>query len=214
MFQTLGWWVSPRWSAARFWAIDTMGEAASSDRPSAVAFHEARDGQIASLDLGPGADPEAIVQVSHAVGLTATEAASRVRRGARCASLTLENDVATVCWVSEQAEWLRELKLWFEPPADQAYVWDCETRARYRGHHLYSELLRRIVDDLTDQGYRRVWIATEIHNHRSARGVQRAGFNPVGLVTAFELLGFRRTRIAGDPTASPLAVEDLRRGLR
>lgn len=214
MFQGLISWVSPRWSTVRFWAIDTAGNAGPHDHPTVAVDEGTRARQIAMVDLAVGADPEEIVQVSQAVGLTATEAATRVRRGSHCASLTLGGEVATFCWISGRSEWVSELKLWFEPPPGQAYVWNCETRARYRGHHFYPELLRRIVDDLTERGYRRVWIATEIHNRRSARGVQRAGFYSVGLVSVFQMLGLRQTRIAGDPIASSRAVEDLRRGLR
>ena len=203
-----------RSSAARFWTIDT--EDRSEAGPLGISAEEPcmRDRPIALRDLALGSDPEAIVQVARQTSLTATEAATRVRRGCHCSSLTLGGELASLCWISDEPEWVGELNLWFEPSPGQAYVWSCETRARYRGHHLYPELLRRIVDDLSRRGYRRVWIATEIHNQRSAHGVQRAGFQPAGLVSTFRFAGIRWKQVTADPLISPRVADDLRRGLK
>jgi len=62
-------------------------------------------------------------------------------------------------------------------------------------------------------GYRRIWIAAEIGNEMSARGIRRAGFCPIGIVSALRGMGIQRLRLFADPVAPASAVEDLRHSL-
>jgi hypothetical protein len=164
-------------------------------------------------EFGPGADPETIVSVAHALHLTATEAASRMARGAHCLTLCVAGEIASTCWVSSNAEWLGEMERSFVPEPGAAYVWDCATKPVYRGRHLYPELLEEILHRLSNAGFRRVWIATEWKNWRSARGIRRSGFQSVGVVVTIICAGVRLQWVIPNATAVPEVVAALREGL-
>lgn len=192
--------LQPCWSAVIFWAID----------PRAAPLP---DQSRTVKDLNRDVNPEVLVATARAANLNATEAVRRLARGSRCRTLLVDGEVATTCWISDRAEWLGELGRWFVPGEGEAYLWDCATRPAFQGGHLYSDLLRATLQDLADQGFRRVWIATEWQNWRSARGVSRAGFRPVGIAVSARLAGFRWEHLIADPTAPPNVVEALRAGL-
>jgi hypothetical protein len=125
-------------------------------------------------------------------------------------SLHVDREWASVGWVSTVPVWVGELLTWFTPPDGDAYVWDCATRTRFRGHGLYPYLLRVICWQLAVGGHRRVWIATEWTNWRSEVGIARAGFSPVGAVVAMRSGAFTWRRLIPDPDAGDDLVEALK----
>ena len=194
-------WLRPRWSVVLFWTIDLATKSRLAKRSDVAEF-------------GPGADPDTIVSVAHALNLTATEAASRMARGAHCLTLRVAGEIASTCWVSSTAEWLGEIEQSFVPEPGAAYVWDCATKPIYRGRHLYPELLEEILRRLSVAGYRRAWIATEWKNWRSARGVRRSGFQPVAVVVTISWAGLRLVSVIPNARAEPKIVAELREGLQ
>ncbi len=226
-------WLQPTCSVVVSWAIDLGGDpdgrgssssARHVDDSSGTVIAESSDASSSGIvsaatsripveDLGPGVDPEVILTVARASELTATEVACRLARGSRCIAVLVNGQVATTCWVSERGEWLGELEGWFVPDASEAYVWDCTTRSVFRGNHLYPYLLRQTLQRLSSNGIRGVWIATEWSNWRSARGVTRAGFRPVGAVVCIRLGRLRWQWVVADPGAPTDQVNALRAGL-
>lgn len=198
-------WLKPRRSVVLFWMIDLT-----------VPPDRRRHRMLASSGLehpveevGPESDRDAILVTAQHARLAITEAAARLARGAHCLGLVSNGNTATTCWVSAGPEWVGELGGWFIPSRHEAYVWDCLTRPIYRGRHFYPVLLAEILDRLAAAGFQRVWIGTEWDNWRSARGVTRAGFRPVGAIVSTRVAFWRWHRVVADPTAPPALVEAL-----
>jgi len=240
VFNVFPEWLKPRWSVVLFWAIDLAEESGGESQESAGAARQAhsetggrREAGTSQDDavrpdpgralgasqrrvvqeFGAGAGPEEIIAVSEGASMTRTEVAERLTRGSHCVRLVEDGQIATTCWVSAGAEWLRELSGWFAPAPGDAYVWDCATSPLFRGRHLYPRLLREILRRLTGEGLRRAWIATEWHNWRSASGLTRAGFRPVGIVVAVHYGRWRWQHVIADPSAPPERVASLTNGL-
>ena len=178
---------------------------------------------LASLDAGlretPGelielrARPESIVEIARCTGQTPTNLTQRFDSGACCVSLYVDGVWASSGWVSSGSVWIGELTTWFTPLPDEAYVWDCLTRQQYRGRGLYPRLLRLICQHLARSGHHRVWIATEWKNWRSANGVARAGFSPVGAVVVIRTGAVRRRRLLPNHDAGDDVIAALRHSL-
>jgi ribosomal protein S18 acetylase RimI-like enzyme len=85
---------------------------------------------------------------------------------------------------------------------DEAYVWDCVTLPAYRRQRLFTALLSHINNTLVEDGYRRIWIGSNLENQPSIRGFASAGYQPAALITHFRITsldflwvrGFREAR--------------------
>lgn len=157
--------------------------------------------------------PESILEIAGFTGLPSSDLIARFESGACCVALSVDGGWATSGWVSSGSAWVSELTTWFTPLPDEVYVWDCLTRLQYRGRGFYPRFLRLICQRLAMSGHRRVWIATEWKNWRSAIGMARAGFSPVGAVVAIRSSAVTWRRLLPDPEARDDVVTALRRSL-
>jgi RimJ/RimL family protein N-acetyltransferase len=82
-------------------------------------------------------------------------------------------------WVAFTPEPVGDLGFSFRVGPDEAYIYDCATRPRYRGRGYYPALLRYVLADLRGGACRRAWIATAPGNAPSQHGIIRAGFTKV-----------------------------------
>jgi GNAT superfamily N-acetyltransferase len=81
-------------------------------------------------------------------------------------------------WLALQVGRVDELRLTFVLSRTDIYLWDFVTLPAFRGRGVYPQLLQAIVRAEESAG--RFWIGYEGHNHASARGIQKAGFQIVG----------------------------------
>ena len=156
------------------------------------------------------ARPESILEIARLTGRTASDIIARFESGACCVVLSVDGGWATSGWVSNGSAWVSELSTWFTPLPDDVYVWDCLTRLPFRGRGFYPRLLRLICHRLAMGGHHRVWIASEWQNWRSAIGIARAGFSPVGAVVAIRTGAVTWRHLLPDPQASDDVVTALR----
>jgi len=190
----------PRWAAVIFWTTRSPHHQSS---PACA---------VDCLEIGGPAD--LVLAVARATGRTATEVEERLLRGARCLIARVGDDIASVCWLSRSPEWLQEINCVFRPPEGDLYIWDCLTRPSFRGRHLYPTLLAAAADRWRRDGGRGLWIATRWDNWRSARGITRARFRPVGMVIGARWLLVRRWWILGAPGAPAHLVRTLKQAIQ
>ena len=190
----------PRWAAVIFWTTRSPHHQSS---PACA---------VDCLEIGGPAD--LVLAVARATGRTATEVEERLLRGARCLIARVGDDIASVCWLSRSPEWLQEINCVFRPPEGDLYIWDCLTRPSFRGRHLYPTLLAAAADRWRRDGGRGLWIATRWDNWRSARGITRARFRPVGMVIGARWLLMRRWWILGAPGAPAHLVRTLKQAIQ
>lgn len=111
--------------------------------------------------------------------------------GKQCYIGNIAGKLAVYGWVTFDVEHIGELGLKIRLQPGEAYIWDCETTADFRGQRLYPALLSYMLGELRALGLRRVWIGADTDNVASQKGMALTGFQPV-----FDIL------IARDPAAS------------
>ncbi|MGD2050214.1 MAG: GNAT family N-acetyltransferase [Chloroflexota bacterium] len=107
----------------------------------------------------------------------------------RCFVAKFEGEIAAYGWVSINAECVGEMEREVQLQPGEAYVWDCFTWPDYRRQRLYSSLLSYINTKLADEGYRRIWIGSNLENRPSLKGFANAGYRPVVHITYLRLGG-------------------------
>lgn len=137
----------------------------------------------------------------------------RLASGRRCFGGWVEGRLAAYGWVSRTAECIGEQEREIRLPANEAYIWNCETQQEYRGRRLYSALLSYMVAVLRKEGTRRVWIGTALSNHASLRGFVNAGFRPVMMLLYYRLFSAHIVLQVGHHAAPPQLVADARRAV-
>lgn len=123
------------------------------------------------------------------------------------ALLLLHDDVVMhVSWIARTALRVDELGCTLRMPADVVCVYDVVTADAWRGRGVYPAVLgwmRRHGRELFSAGS--IWIYSEKENASSRRGIEKAGYEPVGQRRAIVLAGRWRWswgRIDGGMTCS------------
>lgn len=123
----------------------------------------------------------------------------------------LNGQPAAYGWVATREARIGELNLVFTLPPGQRYLWDFTTLPKFRGQGIYPRLLQSILQ-YEQPGANRFWIIHAPENLPSSRGIERAGFEPVGQLS-FRLGGgvglkplnnLDRARAGGDLLGVPL----------
>lgn len=122
------------------------------------------------------------------IGLSNSETIiRRLSKNRRCFIAKVKGTIAAYGWVSTGAECVGEMGRQIRLRPNEAYVWDCLTLPAYRRQRLYSALLGFINITLANEGFRRIWIGSNLENQPSLRGFDNAGFRPAALITHFRL---------------------------
>lgn len=98
----------------------------------------------------------------------------------RCYVALVGTVPAAYGWVARAQAQVGELALTFAVSADERYLWDFATLPAWRGRGLYPRLLQSI---LLQERAMRFWIIHAPENRASARGIQKASFQPAGLLS-------------------------------
>ncbi len=107
----------------------------------------------------------------------------RLAQSRRCFAAKTEGNIVAYGWVSTGRECIGEMGRQIHLQADEAYVWDCVTLPAYRRLGLYTALLSFINNTLLEDGYRRIWIGSNLDNQPSIRGFANAGYQPAVAIT-------------------------------
>jgi ribosomal protein S18 acetylase RimI-like enzyme len=134
-------------------------------------------------------DELAIPTLAAAMAVPEAVVAERLARGSRALALWHGEEVASYCWVSAGREHVGELGRDILLPPGESYVWDCATIERFRGHGLYTSLLRTIADMLAAEGQHRVWTGATTTNEASNRAFTAVGYRPAASVISIRIAG-------------------------
>lgn len=132
--------------------------------------------------------------------------AQRLAAGHVAVLLLCDDDVMHVSWIARTSLRVDELGCTLRLPADAVCVYDVVTTDAWRGRGVYPAVLgwiRRHGREQFSAGS--IWIYCEQENVPSLRGIEKAGYEPVGRRRAVVLAGRWRWswgRINGDVTCS------------
>jgi ribosomal protein S18 acetylase RimI-like enzyme len=160
---------------------------------AAAADRQDEPGTIQAFTLG--AEPVAAITVAGvrfidltgdreatlaAVMRVATEALRRRLAESGSAALALTGEeIVGYGWVRYGALRIPDLRLEVPLPKDHAYIWDCLTLPPHRGRGIFPGLLRFLLEELRERGFRQAWAATAPGNTASVRAFAKAGFRLV-----------------------------------
>jgi GNAT superfamily N-acetyltransferase len=142
-----------------------------------------------------------------------SEVLRRFAAGKRCYTGTVEGTLATFGWVTFDEELIGELRLRIRLSPGEAYIWNCVTLPAYRGQRLYPALLWHMINDLREEGIKRIWIGADADNLPSQTGIALCGFQPIIDMVLDRALAIRMIWARGCPGAPPQLVEEARRKL-
>ena len=131
----------------------------------------------------------------------------------RCFLVLRETKIVHSSWVTTRGSWVREVRRYFRPPAQDAYVYESFTRAEVRGRGVYPFALVHICKRLAAEGTHRVWVGVESSNQASQRAVAKAGFEPGFRVSYRRLMGLLkldRAAVSDGETCTDCLVRTIR----
>jgi ribosomal protein S18 acetylase RimI-like enzyme len=144
-------------------------------------------------------------------GVAADEFRKRFESGRRCCAALVAGQLAAYGWISQEEEWIGELRLRLRLSPGEAYIWDCFTLPAFRQYYLYTALLSNIVAILRSEQLRRAWIGTNTENLASQRGIARAGFQPVATIGVERAFALHMVWVKGLPGVPESQVAEARR---
>lgn len=111
--------------------------------------------------------------------LEVTEVRARRQAGHRPYVGVLNGTPVAYGWVATREASIGELKLSFQLPPGQRYLWDFATLPGSQGRGIYPHLLQAILrQEMLEAG--RFWIIHAPENTPSGAGMEKAGLLPVG----------------------------------
>ena len=128
----------------------------------------------------------------------------RERRLTRCFVAIRGSGIVGYGWLSEQAEWIGEIRLEIVPAEGEAYLWNCVTLPAHRRTGIFTSLLISVASRLQAQGLSRLWIASA---GGAEKGLATAGFAPILQLNQTRLLGLRWLAVRNAAGADPAQVE-------
>ncbi len=143
--------------------------------------------------------------------INAAEALSRLGAGRRCYAAWVHGRLAAYGWISFDEEYVGELNLRVRLIPGEAYIWDCFTFPAFRGNHLYTSLLDRMVRELGSDPLCRLWIGADITNAASQRGIARAGFRAVADMRVARVLAVPQVWVEGRSGIPESVLDEVRR---
>jgi GNAT superfamily N-acetyltransferase len=123
----------------------------------------------------------------------------RAGRRSRCFIATRGPGILGYGWLSEQAEWIGEVRLEIAPASGEAYLWNCVTLPAHRRTGIFTSLLIAVASRLRAQGLSRLWIASA---GGAEKALANAGYARILQLGETRFWGFRRL------TAKPAAGAD------
>jgi GNAT superfamily N-acetyltransferase len=112
--------------------------------------------------------------------LSYAEVQARLTRGHEPYLAFIGMEPVAYGWVAREEAWIGELQHTLTIAPRNRYLWDFATRPAWRGQGVYPHLLQAIV---RAEAADRFWIMHAPENTASGRGIQKAGFHLVGIVS-------------------------------
>lgn len=109
-----------------------------------------------------------------------------------------DTDIVINAWLVAGMLRIDELAMEWRIPEQAVAIYDVVTMPAWRGQGIYPEALRRLAG-LFDGDVRHLWIYADQKNSASLRGIHKAQYSPVGMITAWRIAGmtFRSGTVQG-----------------
>jgi ribosomal protein S18 acetylase RimI-like enzyme len=117
--------------------------------------------------------------LARVMGIALAEVRRRLTEAGSAALALAGEEIVGYGWVQYGMVRIPDLRLEVALPKDHAYIWDCLTLPTYRGRGIFPGLLRYILKDLHEHGFRQAWAAIAPGNAASRRAFAKAGFRLV-----------------------------------
>jgi GNAT superfamily N-acetyltransferase len=163
------------------------GEQQEQDRPGAVIgllYTWWRGDPMIDIAALPGLTTELLCEGAGSTavgGQDAESVAARQKRGHQLYVAKLRAETVAYGWVATTEAEIGSLGLTVQLPAGVRYLWDFVTHPAWRGRGIYPRLLHAILVREAATAAQ-LWIGHDAANTASARGIAKAGFQPVGEV--------------------------------
>jgi GNAT superfamily N-acetyltransferase len=115
----------------------------------------------------------------------------RLQHGALCFTAVIDNSIAHVAWVYSGVLRVDEIERVERCGKGEFCVFDVQTFPAFRGGGIYPFMLGYIEQWAREHEGKRLLIYTELKNHASRRGIEKAGFNLVRKVTMVKVFGMK-----------------------
>lgn len=144
--------------------------------------------RLVRFDRNASAEEERQVErAMQAVGESAGLVRPRLARGDEFVGWQQNDDILCFGWICYRERLVGPVRLIDAP--GRVFLYNFQTRADCRGRRLYPALLGALRTLLGREGMREIFGEVNVRNVASARGVDRAGFGPVGEIAYVTLAG-------------------------
>ena len=140
---------------------------------------------LVRIDRDAGGDQQRAERAMQAVGEPAGLVAARLAHGDQFVAWQQDGEIVSFGWVRGRERRIGPVRLLDAP--GRYFVYNFQTRADCRGRRLYPALLLAVRDLFGRDGAREFFGEVNVHNIASMRGIERAGFVPVGGVSYLTL---------------------------
>ncbi|MBX3002203.1 MAG: hypothetical protein KF893_27005 [Caldilineaceae bacterium] len=132
---------------------------------------------LPGLQVAVPTDEHQIAQINR---ISLADVRARLTAGHRPYFAFLWGEAVSYGWTATRAASIGELDLSFTLPPTDRYLWDFATLPQWQGRGLYPRLLQGI---LAAEDAQRFWIIHAPENLPSGAGLNKAGFEPVGMLS-------------------------------
>jgi ribosomal protein S18 acetylase RimI-like enzyme len=108
-----------------------------------------------------------------------TEVTDRLKQGDFCVAMLIENNIASVLFVSTNSCYISTLGINLKLPEDTIAIYDVYTSTQYRQKGFYRQIFNYCVNDYFNKGFRQVWLWVMEHNKTSIIVHNALGFKRI-----------------------------------
>ncbi|RKY10260.1 MAG: hypothetical protein DRP66_00125 [Planctomycetota bacterium] len=162
-------------------------------RAAVGPFYQRQSRYIVHLDFDEAAEPdpgfnfaeltkndsEKMLRVMY---VSPKSLAKRFDDGDRCFGIIENDELISYFWAEFKHKELHELRLEFELPGRQAWMYNAITVGKARGRACYPNVIRFMAQSLRQSGFREAYVDVDPANIPSVKGLEKAGYTRVVMI--------------------------------
>ena len=105
------------------------------------------------------------------------------------------NQIVHQTWISFEDKWMPLLNKKIVLEEREAYLYQVYTASEYRGRHILTAVISKVLRHLKAQGYKRLFFLVDLKAHQSTRAYEIiSGTNKGTIISYWRILGYRNYR--------------------
>jgi len=105
------------------------------------------------------------------------------------------NQIVHQTWISFEDKWVPFLNKTILLKEREAYLYQVYTALEYRGRHIFTAVVDKVLRYLKAQGYKKIIFLVDLKAPKSKRAYQRViGLDPGTIISYWRILGYRNYR--------------------